>query len=104
MSVAKLERRIRALCKGFALHRQDADPDPIVCARLYWPIGRASWYIVGYNPRTYVAYGYVVGVGADEWGYFSVPSLLECKIAGVVPVKLDEGFKAVRASRLELAK
>lgn len=98
----RFEESLKRRCEGFPLHKQDGDPDPIVCAKLYWPIGAARWYIAGYDPDTYVAYGCVSGMGQDEWGFFSVPSLLETRIAGVMPARIDEKYVPVRASRLGL--
>lgn len=95
--------RVRKRCEGYPLDAQRGVTDPVVCAKLYWPIGIARWYIIGYNPETDVAYGFVVGVGRDEWGYFSVESLLETLIAGVMPVRLDDGFVPTRASVLGIA-
>lgn len=99
-----LEEKIRKRCEGFPLHRQDEDPDPLICARLYWPIGNAAWHITGYNQESYVAFGFVSGLGEDEWGYFFVPLLLKTRIAGVMPVKLDEAWKPVRASKLGVSR
>lgn len=92
--------KVGTLCEGYPLRGQVDSDDPIICAKLYWPIGDARWYIVGYSPQTTVAYGFVVGVGGDKWGYFSVASLLETRIAGVMPAKLDEDFTPTRASVL----
>lgn len=100
----RLDTAIAKRCEGFPLHRQATDPDPLICAVLYWPIGTARWYITGYNPKTYVAYGFVRGMGADEWGHFSVQFLLMTRIAGVMPAKIDEAYKPVRASKLGIAR
>lgn len=94
---------IRKRCEGYPLNAQLDVTDPIVCAKLYWPIGTARWYVIGYNPETDVAYGFIVGVGTDEWGYFSVGSLLETLIAGVMPVRLDDDFVPARASALGIS-
>lgn len=103
MKARQFADKLKARCEGYPIHRQLNHPDPLICAKLYWPIGNACWYITGYNPQTYVAHGVVVGRERDEWGRFYIPALLETKIAGVVPVKLDEDWKPVHASTLGIA-
>ncbi len=100
MPAIPLQERLRRRCEGYPLNKQRNHPDPVLCAKLYWPVGKARWYIAGYSPKTMLAYGFVVGVGKDEWGYFSVASLLETRIGGIMPVKLDENFGPVHASKL----
>lgn len=100
----KLEEQLRSWCEGFPLHSQAKVPNPVVCAKLYWPIGKACWYIVGYNPEAYVAYGFVTGIGDDDWGYFSVLDLLEAKIASIAPIELDEDFEPTPASALGIGR
>lgn len=97
----KLERELKRRCQGFPLHNQVARLDPVICAKLYWPIGAVAWYIAGYDSGSYVAYGFATGLGKDGWGYFSVLSVIDTKIAGVPPT-LDMGFTATRASVLEI--
>lgn len=97
------ERELGRLCGGFPLHSQVKRTDPILCAKLKWPIGAVAWYVAGYDRRSYVAYGFVTGMGEDRWGYFSVLAVAETRIAGVAPV-LDKDFKPEFASRLGLPK
>lgn len=104
MKSKRFEGVLRKQCAGYPIHRQLNHPDPLICAKLYWPIGNACWYITGYNSKTYVAYGVVVGVGPETWGRFFVPALLETKIAGVMPVKLDEDWRPVRVSKLGITR
>ncbi|MDB5870688.1 MAG: hypothetical protein JWQ07_130 [Ramlibacter sp.] len=96
-----LEQELRRRCRGFPLHSQIGRADPILCARIYWPIGAVAWYIAGYDSRSYVAFGLITGIGDDRWGYFTILSVVETLIAGVPPV-LDKDFKPEFASRLGL--
>jgi hypothetical protein len=46
------------------------------------------------------AFGYVVGLACDEWGYVSVSELLETKVAKVFPIMSDTTFVPLVASAL----
>lgn len=95
------ERELGRLCRGFPLHSQVKRADPIICAKLRWPIGSVAWYVAGYDRRSYVAYGFMTGMGDDRWEYFSVLAVAETLIAGVAPV-LQKDFKPEFASLLGL--
>ena len=69
--------------------RQDV-PDPIVIARFFNPCGPGSWYATEYDSSHNICFGYVTGLGYDEWGDFSVEELeaLECPPLGL-PIERD---------------
>ena len=96
-----LEQELSRHCRGFPLHNQIGRNDPVVCAKLYWPIGTVAWYIAGYDSKSYVAFGFMTGMGDDRWGYFSVMAVAETLIAGVAPT-LDKDFTPEFASRIGL--
>ncbi len=96
----RLEDELWERCKGFPLRAQVDAHDPILCARLYWPIGQAEWFIAGYDHELASAYGLVRMDGRTEWGYFRIPELQASTIAGVKPLMLDSSFTPVHASEL----
>lgn len=77
--------------KKFAkIGNQDGIPDPIVVAKFFNPSGGATWYATEYEPALNVGFGYVTGLGTDEWGYFSVSELesIKCPPFGL-PIERD---------------
>ena len=65
----------------------------IVSAKLYNAFGAGTWYITEYRPETGIAFGYVMGLDYDEWGYISIDELLEVRHpAGLPAIRLDGEF------------
>ncbi len=89
-------------CERYPLYSQENASDPVVCARLFFPAGAATWYITEYNPATRLAFGYVVGLGTDEWGYISISELAAVRLAGAFAIEVDLHFQPMRASELEI--
>lgn len=96
----KLHDEIKKRCEQYPLLSQQNVADPVLCAKLFFPVGSGAWYITEYNPITFKAFGYVTGMGVDEWGYFSVSELFEVKIAGVFSIDVDLYFSPRPASEL----
>ncbi len=96
----EVHEEVKRRCEQYPLKSQDDVRDPIVCAKLFFPFRVATWYVVEYNPVTCLAFGYVVGLGTDEWGYFSLAELVEIRIAGVYAVEVDMYFRPTLASQL----
>lgn len=71
MNIVPLKEMRAKCCEAFPLDLQAMEPDPMICAVLYWPNGITHGYVTGCNPAAWAAYGFVSGVGSDEWGYFS---------------------------------
>ena len=53
---------------------QEGNNDPLIIAKFFGG-GSYSFYATEYNPDTEVFYGYVTGLGSDEWGYTSLAEL-----------------------------
>lgn len=96
-----IHEEVKKRCEEFPLYSQESVHDPTVRAKLFFPAGAATWYITEYNPVTCVAFGYVVGLGTDEWGYISISELAKVRVAGVA-VEVDLYFKPKRTSELGL--
>lgn len=63
------------LFKDYPLYSQEEAEDPIVVAKLFDPTGSASWYLTEYDPDQKLAFAYVTGLTADEYGYVSLEEL-----------------------------
>ncbi len=63
------------LFKDYPLYSQEHEKDPLVVAKLFDPCGSASWFLLEYDPVEKIAFGYVTGLQADEYGYVSLTEL-----------------------------
>lgn len=63
------------LFKKFPLYSQEHESDPIVVARLFDSNGSAVWYLTEYDPIDKIAFGYICGLGTDEFGYCSLDEI-----------------------------
>lgn len=68
-----------ALFKEYPLYSQENNSDPLVVAKLFNAYGATTWYVTEFNPDTKIAFGFVVGLGEDEWGYTSLTELESVK-------------------------
>lgn len=68
--------------------RQDV-PNPVVICKFFNPCGPGTWYATEYDSEN-ICFGYVTGLGFDEWGDFSISELeaLQCPPLGL-PIELD---------------
>ena len=62
--------------------KQEKVADPIIIAKFFSPVGRATWYATEYNPKEKVFFGYasLFGDWNDEWGYFSLEELEQVRL------------------------
>lgn len=99
-----IHEEVKKRCEGFPLYSQENTLDPTVRAKLFFPASAATWYITEYNPVTWTAFGYVVGLGTDEWGYISISELAKVRLAGALAIEVDLHFRPRRVSELGLAR
>ncbi len=72
---------------------QEDAPDPLVIAKFFTPTGAVTWWATEYDPEDRLFFGYITGLGCDEWVYFSLDELesvtlpLGLKIAGDIFAK-----------------
>ena len=59
----ELEKRFEAV------GGQSEDLNPIIIAKFFNPIGSGTWYVSEYEPEANICFGYVTGLGKNEWGY-----------------------------------
>ena len=51
------------------------ESDPKVWVKFFNPYGRGTWFATEYDPKDQMFFGYVMGLGGDELGYFSLADL-----------------------------
>ena len=68
-------KEFEALFEDYPLYSQEEVEDPLIVAKLFDSCGSASWYLTEYDPVEKIAFCYVVGLQADEWGYTSLIEL-----------------------------
>lgn len=95
----------RALLRVLPTLDDELPDDPLVVAKLFFPIGSAVWFVVAGN-RTddgdMLLFGYVnLAGGNPEWGHISLCELASVRVYGL-GVERDLGFRPVPASQLGL--
>lgn len=82
---------------------QSESEDPIIITKLFNPSGSGTWYLSEYNPETNIAFGFVTGLGCNEWGYISITELQSIKFPPFgLPIERDMWFNEKRFSELNL--
>jgi hypothetical protein len=83
---------------NYALYSQEHEKDPIVIAKLFDPVGSATWYLTEYDPKEKIAFGYVTGLTADEFGYTSLVELESIKRPYGLTIEQDLYFSQKKLS------
>jgi hypothetical protein len=78
--------------------RQDDEKDPIVVCKFFNPTGSGTWYATEYDPESRVFFGYVTGLGFDEWGYFCLDELESIRLRFGLKIERDLYFEPQRIS------
>ena len=95
MKLITVELETRAQQVG----RQENNPDPLVIAKFFNPVGAGTWYITEYYPDENICFGYVKGLAVDEWGYVSVDELESIKLPYGMRIERDLYFDEAPISR-----
>ena len=91
----KLKRRFAQI------GRQENVKNPHVIAKFFSPSGAATWFATEYYPEDNTCFGYVTGLGHDEWGYFSITELESVKVPPFgLSIERDLHFDECRFSDL----
>ena len=90
--------------KNFPLFSQEGSKNPVVSVKLFHAFGAGTWYITEYDPDEKRAFGYVTGLGTDEWGYISIEELALIRIGSAAPpsIEIDLYFNACRFATLAI--
>lgn len=82
-----------ALAQRFKEFEEEQKPsNPIFVAKFFNPVGSQTWYASTYDPKTNTCYGYVTGMGFDEFGYFSIDELEALRLPYAARIERDEFF------------
>ncbi len=85
-----------------AIGGQEEETNPVCIAKFFLPSHSATWYAIAYYPDERNFFGYVTGLGVDEYGYFSLDELEELRhpLFGL-PVERDEHFEEMKMSEIK---
>jgi hypothetical protein len=74
-----LTAEIRRAIPPLYANEDKAFDDVIVVAKLFHPYGAGTWYVTEFDGED-TLFGFVeLGMGGDEWGYFSLSELTELR-------------------------
>jgi hypothetical protein len=68
---------------------QSNEPDPVIVAKFFNPCGSQTWLASEYYGQDKTFYGYVTGMGDNEWGYFSLEELQQLKLPLGLSIERD---------------
>ena len=95
-----LRKEVEARLCGHPLYSQEGRSDPIVHCKLFHAYGSGTWYLTEYDGKD-VAFGYVTGLQADEWGYVAISELEALHLRGSIPrIECDLLFQPIVFSKL----
>ncbi|WP_284126416.1 DUF2958 domain-containing protein [Parerythrobacter aestuarii] len=87
--------------KNHPLRSQEGRSDPIIHCKLFHAFGGGTWYLTEYDGQD-IAFGFVTGLVADEWGYVSISELESLKLGGEIPrIECDLFFEPIAFSKLK---
>lgn len=93
----------KALEQRFAqVGRQEHVEDPLVIAKFFNPFGSSTWYATEYDPTDKIFFGYVTGLGFDEWSSFSLIELESVRVTQFkLPLERDKWFDEQPFSQIQ---
>ena len=89
------------LFRDYPLYSQESVKDPLVIAKLFDPCGSASWFLLEYDVKEKIAFSYVTGLTADEFGYTSLIELESIERPFGLTIERDMYFTQKRLSKLK---
>jgi hypothetical protein len=98
MKMKLITSEFEQLFNKYPLYSQEQEKDPFVIAKLFDPVGSATWFLTEYNPVDKIAFGYVAGLTADEFGYTSLIELEDIKRPFGLTIERDLYFQQKRLS------
>ncbi len=79
---------------------QSETKNPLIIAKFFNPVGAGTWYATEYNPDTKISYGFVTGLGYDEWGSFSIDEMESIKLPFGLSIERDLYYNEQRFDEL----
>ena len=103
MNQALIDEVTRRLTE-YPLYSQEEKPNHLIVVKLFNAFGAGNWYLSEYDPKEDRAFGYVTGLGGDEWGYICIGELASVFLGGseVPLIEVDLHFKPAPFSELKL--
>lgn len=99
----RLLSEVKAKMAAWPIYSQESTEDKLVVMKLFNAFGSGTWYLTEYDPEDEQAFGYVTGLGGDEWGYFSIREMASIMLRGTrVPhIEIDRHFSPTRFSLIK---
>jgi hypothetical protein len=95
-----IRKEVEARLAGHPLYSQEGNRDPTVRCKLFHAYGAGTWYLTEFDGKD-TAFGYVTGLGENEWGYVSISELEALHIGGSIPrIECDLHFDSVCFSKI----
>ncbi len=88
------------LFKEYPLYSQEDAEDPIIIAKLFDPVGSATWWVTEYDPVEKIVFCYVTGL-VQEWGYTSLIELESIERPFGLTIEQDLYFVQKRFSEVK---
>lgn len=83
------------------LYTQDGEKDPIVYVKFFNPYGSGIWLVTEFDGRD-TMFGYVKGLGGDEWSYISLRELESMeRMPGLQQIERDAYFRPMPFSKAQ---
>ena len=95
-----ITEEFEALFKDYPLYSQESESDPKVIAKLFDPCGSAPWFLLEFDPKEKIAFSYVTGLAADEFGYSNLTELESIKGPIGIGIEQDLYFQQKQLSEL----
>ena len=96
-----IRQEVEVRLKDFPLRSQENRADPVVGCKLFHAYGSGTWYLTEYDGND-IAFGFVTGLVADEWGYVAISELEALRMMEIVPrIECDIHFHPIVFSRLK---
>lgn len=81
--------------------KQEHVKDPLVIVKFFNPYGSGTWYATEFDPENRIFFGYVTGLGCEEWGSFSLDELSSVRITPYqLPLERDKYFEEQPISKI----
>ncbi|MBT3245127.1 MAG: DUF2958 domain-containing protein [Bacteroidetes bacterium] len=96
-----ITEEFETLFKDYPLYSQEEVEDPLVVAKLFDPVGSATWFLLEFDPVEKIAFGYVTGLQVDELGYISLTEMESIKGPLGIGIEQDMYFIQKQLSELK---
>lgn len=95
-----ITEEFKRLFKDYPLYSQEHEEDPLIVAKLFDPVGSATWYLLEYDPVEKIAFSYVTGLHENEFGYVSLEELESIERPFGLTIERDLYFVQKRLSEV----